>query len=189
MAIPGHNPPPVARGVDTFSLGGGRRRTPTTSGATANLPLVGPTQLVGVGFAPFTINVHAGAGKVTVPFTNLPRGGGASLAQAVSQSGVATLIPSGYNLIFTVSLQEASSPGCTVTPRAVDTSGVIATTSLLGSRTFRAFQAVVTYEQTGKKTVATVTGSVTAQLLLASLPVRGSSVPAFTGGTPIEAQE
>jgi hypothetical protein len=188
MAIPGHRPPPVSRGVDTFSLGGGRRRTPTTSAATANLPLVGPTQLIGVGYASFTINVHGGSGKVIVPFSNLPSGSGGSLAQAVSQSGIATLIPTGYNLIFTVALQASSAPGCTVSPRAIDTSGVVATSSLLGSRTFRAFQAVVTYTQTGKTVQSTVTGTVTGQLLLATRSAaRGTG--ATPSGTPIEALE
>jgi hypothetical protein len=189
MATPGHTPPPVSRSVDTYTPGRGRFRTPSTSATTANIPFVGPTQLIGVGFAPFTINVHGGSGKVTVPFANLPSGGGASLAQALQQSGVATSIRSGYSLIFVVALQQSNAPNgvvFSVTPRAVDSSGVVATTSMLGSRSFRTFQAVVQYQQHISAAQSTVTGTVTGQLLLASRSgARGGFVIPATG-TPIE---
>jgi hypothetical protein len=184
VAIPGHNPPNVGRSVDTFSFGGGRRRTPSTSAVTQNIPFVGPTQLIGVGFAPFTINVHGQSGQTIVPFSNLPSGKGASLAQALSQSGASTSIRTGYALLFVVSLQQSDAPNgvvFSVTPRAIDASGVITTTSLLGSRTYRAFQAVVAFKQHISPAPATVNGTVTGQLLLATRPATAVSPALFAG--------
>jgi len=171
MAIPGHRAPTVPRGVDTYSLGGGRRRTPTTSSLTANLPqFVGPTQLIGVGFAPFTITVRNGAGETVVPFGNLPSGGGSTLADSLRQTGLKTSVQDNYQLLFVTSLQASNAPNgvvFSVSPRAIDDRGVVATTSQLGSRTYRAFQAHVQFSQRTAPAQSVVTGTVTGQLLLA----------------------
>lgn len=178
MPVPARCACQVLRSTDTYTLGGGKSRTPSTSAATQNLPFVGPTQLVGCDATPFTIALSGGSSTITLPFYNLPlRTHGnvitsPSVLQPFRNTPPKTFIQPMSTLLYEVQPMNIVAPAgvrIDCTPDAIDSNGIVCPGPFLGGgRSYNNFRVHVTASTTNKTQTGKITGYVIGRLHLSS---------------------